>query len=82
MEGLIAFRESNSSMANSNDDELSLDKLKVVNGGFKGDAQCEDKMGQAKGYRKVATKPSWTKKPDNWSGIEMQENSTANSANQ
>ena len=48
-------------MANSNDDELSLDKLKGVNGGFKGDAQCEDKMGQAKGDRKVATKPSWTK---------------------
>ena len=61
MEGLIAFRESNSSMANFNDDELSLDKLKGVNGGFKGDAQCEDKMGQTKGYRKVATKPSWTK---------------------
>ena len=68
-------------MANSKD-ELSLDKLKGVNGGFKGDAQCEDKMGQAKGYRKVATKPSWTKKPDKWSGIEMQENSTATSANQ
>ena len=48
-------------MTNSKENELSLDKLKGVNGGFKGDAQCEDKMGQAKGYRKVATKPSWTK---------------------
>ena len=84
MDGLIAFRESNSSisMANSKDDEFSLDKLKDVSGGFKGDAQRHDQMGQTKGYRKVATKTSWTKKPDNWSGMEMQENLTTTSANQ
>ena len=69
-------------MTNSKENELSLDKLKFMRGGFKGDAQCEDRMGQAKGYAKTVAKPSWTKKRDNWSGIEMQENSTTTSANQ
>lgn len=84
MDELTDFRESNSSItiANSKDDELSLDKLKDVSGGFKGDAQCHDQMWQAKGYRNVVTKTSWTKKRDNWSGMEMQENSTTTSANQ
>ncbi len=61
---------------NETNEELSLDELKDVSGGLKGDEQCEDKMGQAKAFRKMENHPTWTKKSDNWSGIEMQENNS------
>ena len=34
-------------------DELSLNKLKNMFGGFKGNAECHDQMAQAKGYRRT-----------------------------
>ena len=45
-------------MTNSKENELSLDKLKFMRGGFKDDPQCEDRMGQAKEYAKTVAKPS------------------------
>ena len=73
-------------MIESKDNDLSMDELKDVSGGgFKGevqiapnkinwDAQCDDKMGQARAFRKMENHPTFTKKADKWSGTEMQDN--------
>ena len=69
-------------MTNFKDDELSLNKLRDMSGGVKGDAQCHDQLRKAKGCRKTRKKSSWKEKPDSWSEIEKQENSTTTSAHQ
>ena len=68
-------------MVESKDIELSVDQFKDVSGGFSGDAQCNDKMGQVKMFRKVKNSPTWPKKPVNLNGIEMYENPMSTSAN-
>ena len=62
-------------MVESKDIELSVDQFKDVSGGFNGDAQCNEKMGQGKMFRKVKNSPTWPTQPVNWNGIEIHENS-------
>ena len=63
-------------MVDFNTCNLSLDELKDFSGGIEGDAPCNNRMVEAKMIWKFQHKGKhpWVKKPDKWSGIEMQDN--------